>query len=254
MSYDVAVVVPPVSEVDSEAWSELDSVIDQPGPIPESLMSFYKDLMVQYPDIDHLPPDKVERSIWSIGSILENFGTSAGLLNISSSCVNEALPQIIELSKKHGLILFDMSSERIYRLSGKSDVSLTVEHYPDLQEPSIEYIHEMVDKLTPDGGPGFLVLSKGDRDYVQTAGGNGMLGLEWREYSESDYQHWAAGLHGQPNNNEVFVSTSGGGLRVKENEVLCPEDVKKILAAFLENRGRPMEFAWRDKTADFRRI
>ena len=98
-----------------------------------------------------------------------------------------------------------------------------------------------------------LVLSKGDRDYVQTAGGNGMLGLEWREYSESDYQHWAAGLHGQPNKNEVFVPTSGGGLRVKENEVLSTEDVKKMLAAFLENRGRPTEFAWRDKTAEFRR-
>jgi hypothetical protein len=135
------------------------------------------------------------------------------------------------------------------RLTG---LSLTLENRPPLLEPTLPDVRTAVDSLTPDGGPGFLVLEAEAGDYVQAAGGGNAFTAEWREYAGEQFQHWVAGTRGLPHGKQIRIRTNGATVTVNENERLQSTDVKSIVEAFANHEQRPPAYMWRDITQRFK--
>lgn len=135
--------------------------------------------------------------------------------------------------------------------SGLIDLTLTLENQPPLSPPTLAQLSAAVDFLTPDGGPGFLVLESNAGDYTQAAGGDGRFTAEWRMYSDCHFRHFVAGIPARRSVEDVEIPTNGSVVTVKENEILDPDDVKAILVAFTQTRRLPQSFAWRDITQRF---
>ena len=252
MSYDVAVVIPPIPDRDTEAWAELNATIEieQQGRPPAVFRKLHDRLTARFPLLTSLPEDKVDESVWSGGPLWTNFGKRVGVLNMVYSRVEEALPFIIETATSLGLPVFDMSVDQIRRPNGLEGLTLTVEDKPALQGPTIHQVQDAVDALNPRGGPGFLIL-EGPKNFAQAAGGKGAFTVEWREHSGRKFRHWVAGLAGRPSKKTVAIPTNGFKVTVNENERLGAEDGKLIFAAFAERKPRPEKFAWRDVTKRF---
>jgi hypothetical protein len=125
-------------------------------------------------------------------------------------------------------------------------MTLTVEDEPLIESPSADTIRAVVERMTPEGGPGFIILDGRGADYAQAAGGDGAFAVEWREHTGDAFRHWTAGLAGQPDTGEVAIPTNGHVVRVRSNEQLGAADVVTILGAFLAGLPRPAQYAWRD--------
>ena len=79
------------------------------------------------------------------------------------------------------------------------------------------------------------------------AGGNGMYTVEWRiTLADNNFHHWIAGYRGEPSEALVAIPTNGCCVRVQENEELSAVDVKVLLAAYASQKGRPVQYSWRD--------
>ena len=130
-------------------------------------------------------------------------------------------------------------------------LTLTVEDEPTMERPSTEQLREVVDRMTPDGGPSFVVLEGRGDDYAQAAGGDGVFTVEWREHRGEKFRHWKAGLPGRPTAGEVAIPTTGYEVHVRPNEQLSASDVVAILGAFLTGAGRPPQYVWRDMSDMF---
>ena len=84
VSYTVAVVVPPVSDEDTEAWAQLDALIAQENgqgdfdhsetPPPPVFQEFHDRLTERYPCLSTLPDQDIDDGIWSDGPMWNNFG------------------------------------------------------------------------------------------------------------------------------------------------------------------------------------
>jgi len=250
MSYTIAVVVPPIAADDAEAWKILQSLIDQQGPVPTVFRMFHDKLIARYPCLSSLPDDQIDNGIWSDGPLWNNFGHRAAVLGMVYSRVEEVLPFLIETATALDLAVFDWATNRIHRSSGLKGFSLTLENQPILRAPTLQQVQAAVDSLTQKG-PGFLILEDSNQDYAQAARGDGAYTAECREYSGKLFRHLVAGFPDRPSTKDVKIPTKGFKMTVKENERLGAADVKVILTAFVERKGRPSKFAWRDVSERF---
>jgi hypothetical protein len=128
---------------------------------------------------------------------------------------------------------------------------LTPEGQPDFSSPSAALIEAAVDWLNPSGGPGFLILEHLNGSYTQVGGGKESCTVEWREYQDSDFGHWVAGLPSRNTEMNITISGNGTHFSIKANERLSNENVKAILTAFAADKSRPGDFVWRDIAAKF---
>ena len=130
--------------------------------------------------------------------------------------------------------------------------TLTIENEPEVAAPTAAAVAAAVARMTPHGGPSFLILEGESGDYVQAAGGLGEFTVEWRAHgSGADFTHWKAGRSGSMTGEEVAIALNGHSLRVRTNERLGLADVVAICGAFLAGEPRPPGYAWRDITAMF---
>ena len=130
------------------------------------------------------------------------------------------------------------------------DYTLQIEGQDTIYSPSEDEVIASIEILTPNGGPGFLILESPGGDYIQSAGGNGRYLVEWRMYSEGSFNHFCAG--NLPERSDfIEIPTNGYCVRVQENEVLSQEEVKSILVTFLLKDYGSKDFHWRDKTEEF---
>jgi hypothetical protein len=106
----------------------------------------------------------------------------------------------------------------IHKADAKARLKLTVEGERDTVSPKPKQVRAVLDRMTPEGGPGHCVLEGRGDDYAQVAGGSGVFTAEWREYSGGSFHHWKAGLAGQPTASEVAIPTNGYVVTVRENE------------------------------------
>jgi hypothetical protein len=251
MSYDVAIVTPPIPADDSAAWNELDALLASHGSVPPVLRTLHDQLIARYPCLSSLPDDQLDDAVWSDGPLWNNFCHRGASLGVSSSRVEEVLPFLIETANAIDLVVFDLSAEQIHRADRINGLNLTVEDRRPLQAPTLQQVYSAVDALTSRGGPGFLILEGAGEDYAQAAGGDGTYTAEWREYSGNHFRHFVAGVFGVPSEKEITIPTNGFEVTVKENERIGTVEVKEILAAFAERKTRPSKFAWRDVTKRF---
>jgi hypothetical protein len=115
MSYNVAVVVPPVPAGDAEAWAALDGLIAQEGPRPDVFQELHDRLTARYPCMSTLPDDEVDDAAWSDGPLLDNFRHRAAVLGLSSSRAEEVLPFLVETAHALGLVVFDWADGNVHR-------------------------------------------------------------------------------------------------------------------------------------------
>jgi hypothetical protein len=251
MSYTIAVIAPPIPANDAEAWTALDSLIDQQGPVPTVFRTFHDRLTARYPCLSSLPDDQIDDGVWSDGPLWNNFSHRAAVLGLVYSSVEQVLPFLIETATALDLAVFDWATKQVHRGDGLKGLTLTLENQPVLRAPTVTQVHAAVGALTPRGGSGFLILEGPGQDYAQAAGGDGAFTAEWREYSGQQFRHWVAGIPGRPSKEEIAIPTNGFEVTVKENERLGATEVKAILTAFAERQKRPASFAWRDVTERF---
>jgi len=256
VSYDIDIVDAPISQDDAAAWQELDHLRMQEGQPTETLRQLYEKLTSRYPSLSSLTDDEIDTcdSPWADGSLWDAFSGRVTQIALMWSRVDAALPFIIETAHGLGLTVFDLSKARIHRRGGLVGLVLSVESRPEVYAPKLDGILTAVDDMTPDGGPGFLILTRSGRDYAQTAGGKGSYILEWREYSGDQFRHLVAGHLAAPASDcdrEIVVATNGAHVTARANERLSAADVKTLLTAFSQEAERPNAFAWRDMTAEF---
>jgi len=128
----------------------------------------------------------------------------------------------------------------------KPTVTLQVEGEAIVTAPTPELVKAALARMTPDGGPGFIILEGRGDDYAQAAGGDGLFTAEWREYEGTGFRHWKAGQRGNAAKGKAVVPTHGAQLTVQPNERLSGGEVETILRAYLAGKGRPAQFQWRD--------
>ncbi len=115
MSYNVAVVSPPVPADDQAAWQLLDSLIDQRGPTPAVLHALIDRLTARYPCLCDLPDDQIDDGVWSDGPLRTNLGYRAAVLGMVYSRVEEVLPFQVETANTLGLTVFGWQEGQIHR-------------------------------------------------------------------------------------------------------------------------------------------
>jgi hypothetical protein len=115
MSYNVAVVIPPIPLDDAEAWAALDERIEQEGARPDIFRELHGRLTARYPCMCSVPEDEIDDTVWSDGPLINNFLHRAAVLGMSYSRVDEVLPFLIETANELDLAVFDWATETIYR-------------------------------------------------------------------------------------------------------------------------------------------
>jgi hypothetical protein len=115
MSYNVAIVIPPVPADDAQAWALLNELIEQEGPRPAVFQELHDRLTARYPCMCDVPEEEIDDTVWSDGPLINNFGPRAAVLGISYSRVNEVLPFLVEAANALDLPVFDWATERIHR-------------------------------------------------------------------------------------------------------------------------------------------
>lgn len=114
-----------------------------------------------------------------------------------------------------------------------------------MRSPTLQQVVEAICSMTPRGGPGFVIVEAPNREFAQTAGGDGRFTVEWGEFYGEGTCQWKAGLLNQPSTEEAIVHTNGYVVRVRSNEVLGLSDAITILTTFLSTGERPRQYAWR---------
>src|SRR5437016_598108 len=115
MSYNVAIVIPPVPAVDAEAYAALDGWIEQQGPRPAVFQVLHDRLTARYPCMCAVPDDQIDDTVWSDGPLINNFLHRAAVLGMSYARVEEVLPFLVETANALGLVVFDWVTGRVYR-------------------------------------------------------------------------------------------------------------------------------------------
>jgi hypothetical protein len=115
MSYNVAVVIPPVQTDASAAWAAVDGLIEQQGSRPAVFQELHDRLTARYPCMCSVPDDQIDDTVWSDGPLINNFGHRVAVLGMSYSRVDEVLPFLIETANALGLVVFDWATGIIHR-------------------------------------------------------------------------------------------------------------------------------------------
>jgi hypothetical protein len=115
MSYNVAIVIPPVPADDAQAWQAVDALIEQQGPRPAVFQELHDRLTARFPCMCAVPEDEIDDTVWSDGPLINNFSHRAAVLGISYPRVDEVLPFLIATANGLSLVVFDWATETIYR-------------------------------------------------------------------------------------------------------------------------------------------
>ena len=117
MSYNVAILIPPVPADDDEAWKWVNDsgVVEEEGPRPEVFVRLHDQLTDRHPCMCSVPDDEVDNTVWSDGPLINNFLHRAAVLGMSWSRYEEVLPFLIKTSNDLGLTVFDWGTNTIHR-------------------------------------------------------------------------------------------------------------------------------------------
>lgn len=130
-------------------------------------------------------------------------------------------------------------------------LGLELENQEVVAVRGLDEVLSAVNRLTPRGGPGFVILRGAGKDYAQAAGGDGVYYAEWRVYEAESFRHWAAGRRGVPLGDKIRIPTNGAYVEAYARERLSDSEAKQLLSAFACGERKPESFSWRDMTSEF---
>lgn len=145
----------------------------------ESVRRFVTDLAADYPQIDDLPEEKLDDCPWSCGF---DWGTRWVIMSMVWSRCQEMAKIIFQLSRQHGLALFDPQTELVYLpddVVQTAGVTLTCPWLFGPMPASRNLIVDLVPFLAKRDDP-FIVLEADDDVYMQTLWTEGGYLLEYR--------------------------------------------------------------------------
>ena len=211
MSYDLAIACSPIADTDASAWHGIDRLIEDKGEPPEILRAFYEAITRRYPCLSMLSDEDGESGVWSSAPLWGEFGTRAAVLPVQFPRADEVVPFVVEMARSLGLTVFDWQTKLVLRADGIEGLELTSEDVAPLKRPALHQIMDAALALTPDGGPGFLVLERAGRDYMQVAGGNGAYTCGWRMYDGNGprFTHCAIGFSDVVSSADIQIPTNG---------------------------------------------
>ena len=96
----------------------------------------------------------------------------------------------------------------------------------------------------------YVILSRSDGSYLQTAGSKTNLTVEWREAKNTSFIHWVLGK-GEIQEQTTLVHCDVGPITVRVNELLSLNDAKNAFFMFLAKGKVPKDFTLRDNTQLF---
>jgi len=250
MSYDLIVCCDVSNSHDAIVWSQLDDLLLEQGEGPAILHQIADLLMDKYP-CEREGGDS-NSDVFSSEPLSDCISKNALSLPMAFSRAKEVIPFVVETAHRLNLFVLDPQYEWIYRLDGIKQLNLTIENKPVFSSPTLMQMQDLVDALTPDGGPGFMIVEGYGDDYIQIAGGDGAFTCEWREYKGDSFRHFVGGLPDQSTEREVTIATNGAFVTVKENERLSALHVKEIIRAYADRAGLPTALQWREITNEFK--
>jgi len=127
---------------------------------------------------------------------------------------------------------------------------MSIEGFEPQENPTRKQLFAALERLTPYGEPGFLILSTQSENYIQTAGGLNTFTVECREYSGVAFSHYVGGRN-PVEDRRVTVETNGYEVQVLASEVLGLDEVRDIFGTYFESQRRTDGFHWRDNTQQF---
>jgi hypothetical protein len=270
VSYDLVVFEPKDAPPDKAAflqWYELQTqwseghTYHDPSKTTANLSSWYAEMCRDFPDMNGPRADELADAEDNSRATGYAIGQSIIYADFRWSEAEAAYAAVRVLAVKHGVGFFNVSADdgeiwfpTIERTPDRTPISkltLTLERQRAFKAPSAALVEAAVDWLQPAGGPGFLILEKDEGgNYAQVGGGKDACTVEWREYSDGDFQHWVVGLPSADRETNVEIPGNGTHFPVKANERLSNANVKVILSTFAHGLSRPQEFVWREITAE----
>lgn len=244
MGHDITIVDVPVFEEDAEAWREVEAMSER-QPVDMSRFSLLFDhLEERYPCPSSLSQMGRKPSVWKNVPLRNTVSGAAAHLSINDPYATEVIPFLVAQSTALGMTVFDWTTRQVFREGGFSGVSLDVESKPPLPSPTLTQVVEAVEALTPEGGPGFLIISGPGEDYIQVAGGLDRYTLECRRYRGEEFRHWIAGNPEMNSRRLVKLPTNGFFIEVCEDKILGKDAIKSIMLTYLFTGELDIAFRW----------
>ena len=126
---------------------------------------------------------------------------------------------------------------------------IQLEDHPPVVAPSVKEVIAVLARLHPKG-PSFVILSRDDGSYVQTAGARLRLTVEYREASSTGFKHFTLGR--QPfDPKSTYINCKCGPITCHQSESMTLADAEAIFTEFLESGRIPNAYITRDKTREF---
>jgi hypothetical protein len=132
----------------------------------------------------------------------------------------------------------------------RSTAKLTLKQHdgPRLLDPSWPEIETALREINP-RTRGYFILSRGNDDYVQTAGAKLRLICEWRTPMEwGGFRHYVLGRPDR-DNKPASINTCSGIVQLRANEILPLSEVMEVFRRFFDGERVAGQLAARDDTA-----
>lgn len=127
------------------------------------------------------------------------------------------------------------------------EISLEIEGYKTVENPSSAYITKALEHITP-RVPSIFILTRPDGSFVQAAGSKTRLTVEARFMrANGGFQHVIVGVE-DDDKELTHIAYSSGTLVVQKSEVLKLPDAQTIFSSFLRTGYIPMPYINRDVT------
>ncbi len=129
-----------------------------------------------------------------------------------------------------------------------NNFQLQLEDRPPVLTPSSDEVIAALAQLHP-RGPSFVILSRDDGSYVQTAGAKLRLTVEYRQMNPSNFRHFTLGkIPADPR--PTCINCKCGPIHCHLNESMTLNDAEIIFKEFLENGRVPGSYVLRDRTSE----
>jgi hypothetical protein len=162
------------------------------------------------------------------------------------SAAEAAYKHVKELAAKHGVGFFDASGQDGDIWWPVPGWKLSCEARGDIPLPLDLAFEEVLNKLDPKKNS-FLILEHGSGDYMQCGGGKAACTVEFRTYeSPTKYRHYVVG-HAEGSTATAYVNMSGGGVSVRQGEVLNAAEAAELFAHFFAGKKFPKKYALSEK-------
>lgn len=121
---------------------------------------------------------------------------------------------------------------------------LQLEDRAAIQNPTREEIVEALAQLHPKG-PSFVILTREDGSYVQTAGAKLRLTVECREMMPQGFRHYTLGKN-PPDTRPTYINCRCGPIHCQMSESMTLTDAQAIFTEFQSTGQLPDEFVRRE--------